>query len=185
MKKKLIRFIKNLFLFVSLSLAGLSAACAPAHHVVVEDVPVTLQTDVYFYPLNGQSVQQQDRDRYECSLWAVEQSGFDPSIPELASHQRMTVVQSTAGADHAVTGAMAGAMIGAVSGGPRGGFERTIIGALIGGFIGAAADANNQEQIEANYNREKAYETAILESKVSDYRRALQACLSGRGYRVE
>lgn len=35
--------------------------------------------DVYVYPREGQSPEQQDRDRYECHRWAVDQTGFDPS----------------------------------------------------------------------------------------------------------
>jgi hypothetical protein len=30
-------------------------------------------------PANGLSYPQQARDRYECDLWAVDQSGFDPA----------------------------------------------------------------------------------------------------------
>lgn len=37
--------------------------------------------DVYAYPKNGQSQQQQDTDRYECHRWASNQSGFDPTQP--------------------------------------------------------------------------------------------------------
>ena len=33
------------------------------------------------YPAHGQSNDAQDRDRYECHRWAVEQTGFDPSKP--------------------------------------------------------------------------------------------------------
>jgi hypothetical protein len=40
------------------------------------DKPVT---DIYAYPQNNQSPDQQERDRYECNLWAVKQTGFDPS----------------------------------------------------------------------------------------------------------
>ncbi|MDU9412895.1 hypothetical protein [Pseudomonas sp. zfem005] len=35
--------------------------------------------EVIAYPANGQSVDQQGRDRYECHTWAVSQSGFDPA----------------------------------------------------------------------------------------------------------
>jgi hypothetical protein len=34
---------------------------------------------LFVYPKNGQSSQQQDKDRYECHRWAVDQSGFDPT----------------------------------------------------------------------------------------------------------
>ncbi|WP_201768384.1 hypothetical protein [Stutzerimonas azotifigens] len=35
--------------------------------------------EVIAYPAQGQSVEQQGRDRYECHSWAVGQSGFDPA----------------------------------------------------------------------------------------------------------
>jgi len=37
--------------------------------------------DVYMYPANGQSPQQQSTDRYECHKWAQDQTGFDPTQP--------------------------------------------------------------------------------------------------------
>jgi hypothetical protein len=37
--------------------------------------------DIFVYPKNGQSEEQQSTDRYECHAWAVEQSGFDPTRP--------------------------------------------------------------------------------------------------------
>ncbi|HTY93255.1 MAG TPA: DUF6515 family protein [Steroidobacteraceae bacterium] len=35
---------------------------------------------LFVYPKNGQSPQQQASDRYECNRWAVQQSGFDPTL---------------------------------------------------------------------------------------------------------
>lgn len=35
----------------------------------------------YVYPKNGQSAEQQSKDRYECHRWAVGQTGFDPTQP--------------------------------------------------------------------------------------------------------
>lgn len=39
------------------------------------------QSDLFIYPKNGQSEEQQGRDRYECHSWASGQSGFDPTQP--------------------------------------------------------------------------------------------------------
>ena len=36
-------------------------------------------SDVFIYPKNGQSEDQQSRDRYECHRWAAGETGFDPS----------------------------------------------------------------------------------------------------------
>ena len=38
--------------------------------------------DVFVYPTHGQSAEQTSKDRYECYLWAVDQTGFDPSSGE-------------------------------------------------------------------------------------------------------
>jgi hypothetical protein len=35
--------------------------------------------EIYVYPKNGQSEEQQATDKYECHKWAVAQSGFDPT----------------------------------------------------------------------------------------------------------
>ncbi len=35
--------------------------------------------DIYIYPKNGQSEEQQANDKYECHKWANQQSGFDPT----------------------------------------------------------------------------------------------------------
>ncbi len=35
--------------------------------------------DIYMYPKNGQTEQQQSTDRYECHTWAQQQTGFDPT----------------------------------------------------------------------------------------------------------
>lgn len=37
---------------------------------------------LFAYPKNGQSAEQQAKDRYECYRWAVSQTGFDPTKAE-------------------------------------------------------------------------------------------------------
>jgi hypothetical protein len=56
---------------------------------VVSKAPGTVVTStdassdkVFYYPRNGQSAAQQDEDRYQCYEWAVEQTGFDPTLPD-------------------------------------------------------------------------------------------------------
>jgi hypothetical protein len=38
--------------------------------------------ELYVYPSNGQSAEQQSKDKYECHRWASSQSGFDPTLPQ-------------------------------------------------------------------------------------------------------
>jgi hypothetical protein len=57
------------------------------HGYVVAEPPADAQpetkpvakSDVFIYPKNGQSEQQQATDRYECHRWAADQTGFDPT----------------------------------------------------------------------------------------------------------
>jgi hypothetical protein len=50
--------------------------------------------DMFVYPRNGQSPDQQAKDRYECHRWAADQTGFDPTrgtggvAPEQAGARR-------------------------------------------------------------------------------------------------
>ena len=41
--------------------------------------------EIFVYPSQGQSDEQRDRDRYECYVWASEQTGYDPGAgdPEI------------------------------------------------------------------------------------------------------
>ena len=45
------------------------------------NAPAAAPADLFIYPKNGQSEEQQSKDRYECHSWAASQSGFDPTQP--------------------------------------------------------------------------------------------------------
>jgi len=145
-------------------------------------------TQVYVYPTGGQSTEQLSRDRYECYLWGVKQSGFDPSQTSLAPHQRVEVVPVQPPAANTAAGAVAGAIIGAVIAGPRDAGAGAIGGAIVGGVAGAASDAQREErikQVQNRYDQRDNARTAQLEQQAGNYRRALTACLEGRGYTVK
>ena len=42
----------------------------------------TTSGEIFVYPNQGQSDEQRDRDRYECYVWASEQTGYDPGAGE-------------------------------------------------------------------------------------------------------
>ena len=63
-----------------------------------------------------------------------------------------------------------------------------VVGAVAGAIIGAASDASRQEQaerIQERYERRDAQSIAEIERRAADYRRAMAACLEGRGYTVQ
>ncbi len=141
-------------------------------------------TKIYFYPSQDQTAEQQDRDRYECYLWAVKQSGFDPSVAQLAPHQQVEVIAESAPGTSAAAGAVTGAIAGSILAHPSHREEGAVFGAIAGAILGAAADADRQAQADAISSRANARQDARIELLARDYRRAMTACLEGRGYVV-
>jgi uncharacterized protein DUF6515 len=47
----------------------------------VDDSRSTGSDEIFVYPKNGQTEEQQATDRYECHAWAVQKTGFDPTRP--------------------------------------------------------------------------------------------------------
>lgn len=146
--------------------------------------PVAVATQILFYPAAGQSQDKQDRDRYECNRWAIQQSGFDPAAPHVPPHQRVTVVSAPSGAN-AAAGAIEGAMVGAAVSSPRSSGAGAILGAIAGVALGAAADdANARHAAEMRAQADQANRDQVFEVSVANFRRAMSACLAGRGYTV-
>jgi outer membrane lipoprotein SlyB len=143
---------------------------------------------VYVYPNAGQGAAQIDRDRYECYVWAVRQTGFDPSVQQAAPHQRIEVVSEPAPGTGTVVGAATGAILGAAVSGPREAGGGALLGAVAGALLGTASDSARAQQAaetERRLNAANDRQNFGLEQQAGDYRRALGACLQGRSYTVK
>jgi hypothetical protein len=143
-------------------------------------------TTVYAYPLHGQSAAQQRRDRYECTVWAVHQTGFDPSAPGVPVYDRVAVQGPPPGTDTAI-GAVAGALLGAAVSNPWNRGAGVMFGAVTGALIGNAADQANAAANAENANATAAevqQEQRALDHRARDFREAVSACLEARGYSV-
>ncbi len=150
--------------------------------------PPAANTQVYAYPTQGQTPEQTDRDRYDCHEWAVKQSNFDPSAPGTPPHDRVVVASGPPPGTNTAIGAVAGAVLGAVIAGPRNSGFGAVAGGITGAAIGSAGDAANadvrNQQIQAA-RAQDARQAANMDQKASNYRRAISACLEGRGYSVK
>jgi len=188
------QIIRPLILIFILSLSFfLLSGCSPRHsskRPQPATPPPLPSTQIYFYPQQGQNKAQQERDRYECYLWAVRQSGFDPNQSQrLAPHQRVTVKMASPSGSGAVSGAIGGAVLGSIVTPYRHSGEGLVFGAIAGALIGAASDVARQQKINkaqqqyAQKNANNYY--ARQEKQARDYRRAMSACLEGRGYSVQ
>src|SRR5690348_5752799 len=149
-----------------------------AEYRAVAPPPPQANTDVFAYPQQGQSPEQQDRDRYDCHLWAVKQTGFDPSAPGVPPHERVRVVSAAPPPGAATAfGAVAGAILGAAVSRPRDAGAGAIVGAIAGGAIGNASEQANAAQNAQVVASVDARQSAAMEHKASNYRRAISACL--------
>ncbi|MDP1899992.1 MAG: glycine zipper domain-containing protein [Rubrivivax sp.] len=177
---------------VGLAVVATLAGCVVAPRGAYAPMPPRVQAPVaqapmYFYPERGQDEARQDRDRYECYRWAVAQSGVDPGMTPVSlpppTWQR---APSRDGADVAA-GAVTGAVLGSMTSSRRHSGEGAVIGALFGAALGAIAQESRAQSIEqANAARAQHQEALrqAAQAPLGDFRRAMGACMLGRGYRV-
>ena len=139
--------------------------------------PVASQP-MYFYPELSQDDSRQDRDRYECYRWAVRETGVDPGMTPVREvpPPRAAVRDGS----EVVAGAATGAVVGSVIASRGHGAEGAIIGAIFGTLLGAAAQESRAQAAEQAHARRQAYAQVPMDN----FRRAMGACMSGRGYRI-
>jgi hypothetical protein len=133
--------------------------------------------DMYIYPARGQTQDQQNRDRYECNNWAVQQSGYDPTRPN--AYATAPPPQPTSSA---MGGGMRGATVGAIGGAIGGNAGKgAAIGAASGALLGGMA--RNREATETQAYQQQ--QSAAYSQQRTSYDRAMGACLEGRGYTIK
>ena len=131
-------------------------------------------------PMYGQSQEQEARDHWECHKQAVEQTGYDPSVPQ--DHDPESSLGRAASQGKVITGgamkeAAGGAAVGAAVGAVTGNAGRgAAIGAAGGGMsgllsgLGAAWGGGQDQQAQPRWQA---------------YQRVLAACMEVRGYGVK
>jgi hypothetical protein len=160
---------------------ALLAACVEQPVRTVAVAPPPPPPKLFVYPANGQGPEQLERDRYECHVWAVQQTGVDPSLPSTPQAERVVVAPAPGTAT--VTGAVGGAILGSLIAGPRAAGAGALFGGVTGAIVGSSVDAQNAavaQQAQREINQDVSAQRAAGQS----YRRAIGACLEARGYTV-
>lgn len=134
-----------------------------------------MAADVYVFPKENQSKDQQEQDTFSCYKWAKEQTGFDPTKP---------VAQPSAQPPQggAARGAAKGAAVGAIGGAIGGDAGK---GAAIGAGVGAAAGAHKRRQGARQQEAAQQQAATQHEASVDGYQRAFGVCMDGKGYAVK
>ena len=162
----------RLLSFVAASVLLLLLPNGPAH-----------AQDVYAYPKEGQSQEQQEKDEFECYKWAKEKSGVDPAQAQQASgpppRERSTGPGVLGGA---AIGAGGGALIGAATGGNVG--TGAAVGAIGGGLIGGVHSERQKSKNKKDREEYERQQAANKQGARSSYNRAYGACMESRGYTV-
>jgi len=186
----------NKLFFASIGIILILSGCySTAYRGDLQPIPVSGQkrqgriaTQIYFYPKEGQTKEQQGRDHYECYNWAVKETGFDPATSQVPVDDRVRLVPMPPPGHDTATLAIAGAVLGAILGGRRNAPGGAIIGATGGAIIGAASDSARQEAVQqqqAAYAAQHQDLSTRFAEKEMNFRRAMSACLEGRGYSVK
>jgi hypothetical protein len=138
------------------------------------------------YPAKGQSPEQIEKDKGECHMWAVKESGFDPASrvapPQTISVavQPQPVTGSGARVRGAARGAAAGAVVGEVADNDPG--KGAAAGAAGGAMVaGSRQRRANRAAAEAGSTQPNPEYDKYVQDK-SRYDGAVNACLTGRGY---
>src|SRR5215472_16368095 len=135
---------------------------------------------MYIYPQKGQSAAQQDKDRYACHTWAVQQTGFDPSRA-YSNPNALDPQPYRPSHPHVLRGAGRGAAMGAVGGAITGNAGKgAAAGAAMGGLAGGFRRRDERRQYQAAQQQRAQSQNA----QGAEYQRAMAACLDGRGYSV-
>ena len=136
----------------------------------------------FIYPDKGQTPQQQESDKGQCYSWAVQQTGFDPANPPVASAPPPPQQSPEGGL---FRGAFGGAALGAVGGAIGGNAgEGAAIGAAVGGLFGAMRRARSMEEQQQQQQSYMAQQQGALARGHANYNQAFGACMRGRGYTV-
>lgn len=150
--------------------------------------PAPMGSTVYFYPERGQPEAQQERDRYACYRWAVRESGSDPGMTPLREVRAVALPPEPphrrSDGSGPLVGAVAGAAVGAAVSSPRHAAENAVIGAIFGATLGAVAESQNDSRRAAAQRNDGRWTREAPDAGADPFRRAMSACMQGRGYRI-
>ncbi|HEX5004735.1 MAG TPA: glycine zipper domain-containing protein [Gemmatimonadales bacterium] len=167
-------------------LVSLGAAQTPADEASSANAPaLAKQLGMYVFPAKNQSATQQATDEAACYNWAAAQTGVNPMGPapnadSAAKAEAAKMNQATQGAAvvGGAKGAAAGTAIGAIAGNTG---EGAAIGAVVGGLAGRRARKRaEQEAAVAGAQAAQAKE----QQNEAEFKKAMTACLTAKGYSV-
>jgi hypothetical protein len=148
---------------------------ATAGYVMADDFVIYLNKD--------QTEDQIDKDKYDCYMWAKEQTGFDPmETPKTTEPPPPKEAKKGGIGKGAVRGGLVGVAVGAIAGDAEKG---AAIGAVAGGLTGGMRSNDqkvSEEKKQEGWAKEQSQQYI---NKRASYNKAYSACLEGKDYTVK
>jgi Glycine-zipper domain len=146
-------------------------------------LPIVTAEDIFICPTKGKNRQRQDKDRYECHNWALNNTGFDPRRLQNIPSNTVSDNRYEPSQPHVLKGAARGAAPGAVDGAitdnaGKGAGAEAAMGGLAGGF--RRLDERMQPQDQQQQSAQ-----ASQQNQRTSCQRVMAASLEGRGYSVK
>ena len=149
--------------------------------------------NIYVFPTEGQTPEQQSKDEAECYGWAVQNTGNDPfELEKQAAKQQQESAQAKeqakdagkgAGAKGAVKGAAAGALIGEIASDDAG--KGAAYGAAAGVIHGRRSSRRAQKEAEKQIEAQEKQAKAATEEAMGNFKKAFSVCLEAKKYMVK
>jgi len=131
---------------------------------------------LYVYPKNNQTADQQQKDESECYVSAKGQTGYDPMNPPRV--QTASVDTSPDGS--VARGAVRGAALGAIVGNSDDAAKGAGVGMAVGAMRRRDRNRNAQKEQDA-YEQQQAAQLAEMQN---NYNRAFKGCMEARDYSI-
>lgn len=151
----------------------------PTSTVIGQTTSIAKDLDMYVFPANNQTAEQQSTDEADCYKWAMEQTGYDPKNPTEVTPEQVEDGSGGEAVRGAAKGAAMGAAIGAIAGDAG-------TGAAIGAVAGGAGGIRQRRVHEQQAQQQSVASAEQQEQKMlDDYKKAFSACLEGKGYTIK
>jgi len=149
--------------------------------------------DVYVFPTEGQTAQQESTDEAACYDWAVQNTGGDPFALKKQAQQNQQQADQTqqqiaqsgkgAGAVGAVGGAAAGALIGEIAG--HSASAAAGWGALAGAVIARRRTEMKKEGASQQVEQQNQQAQQATAEQIENFKKAFSVCLEAKKYMVK
>ena len=185
----------NTRITVAIGLMTIVAGTAAAQTQPAAAPPKTLAAtiNVYVFPTEGQTAEQQSTDEAACYNWATQNTGSDPfALQKQAQQQHQEAQQQQqqiaasgqgAGLKGAVGGAAAGALIGEIASDDAG--KGAAYGAAAGAVIARRRTRQAKEEASQQVEQQSQQAQQATAQQIDNFKKAFSVCLEGKKYLVK